>query len=113
MSSVLFEGEQVVHADDGTAPHSSVVDTMGSRRIAIVRNHGAMIASDCLEHAVVEAVTLESCARLHLECVAAGGTELHPAEVDAGRRTFRPYYLQHMWEAFLERTRAECPELFG
>ncbi|MHB1138875.1 MAG: class II aldolase/adducin family protein [Microthrixaceae bacterium] len=113
VSSALFSGEQVVHADDGTAPHSSVVDTLGSARVAIVRNHGAIVASDSLEHAVVEAVTLESCARLHLECVGAGGSELHPAEVDAGRRTFRPHYLEHMWEALLERTRAECPELFG
>jgi L-fuculose-phosphate aldolase len=113
VSAALFSGEQVVHTDDGTAPHSAVIDTLGDARVAIVRNHGAFLASDSLEHAVVEAVTLESCARIHLDCVAAGGTEMHPAEVEAGRRQFRPHYLDHMWAALLERTADECPELFA
>jgi L-fuculose-phosphate aldolase len=112
VSSVLFAGEQVVHVDDGSAPHSSVVDTLGGRRVAIMRNHGALLASDSIEHAVVEAVTLETCARLHLDCTAAGGSELHPDEVEAGRRNFRPHHLEHTWQAMLERTRVEHPELF-
>jgi L-fuculose-phosphate aldolase len=112
VSSVLFSGEQVVHVDDGSAPHSSVVDTLGDRRVAIMRNHGALVASDSIEHAVVEAVTLETCARLHLDCAAAGGAELHPDEVEAGRRNFRPHHLEHTWQAMLERTRVEHPELF-
>ncbi len=111
VSAALFSGEQVVHADDGTAPHSSVVDTLGDARVAIVRNHGAIVASDSLEHAVVEAVTLECCARIHLECVAAGGAEMHPAEVEAGRRSFRPHYLEHMWEALAGRALDGEPEL--
>ncbi len=54
---------------------------------------------DSVPTAVIEAVTLERCARIHLLAEAAGGTELVPAEVDAGRRAFRPHYLRHMWEA--------------
>ena len=109
VSAALFSGEQVLHVDDGSVPHSSVVDTLGTAKVAIIANHGALIASDSLEHAVVEAVTLESCARLHLACVAAGGSEMHPAEVEAGRRDFRPYYLDHTWQALLQRTVSAGP----
>lgn len=113
VASVLFADQQVVHVDDGSAPHSAVVDTLGDRRVAIMANHGALLASDCLEHAVVEAVALEACARVHLDAVAAGGVEIPRAEVEAGVRNFRPHYLSHMWQANYERTRDECPELFA
>ena len=112
VSAALFTGSQVLHTDDGRSPHSAVVDTLGKAKVAIMQNHGALIASGSIQHAVVEAITLESCARIHLECVAAGGRELHADEMAAARRNFRPYYLAHMWEALLDRTRSECPELF-
>ncbi len=111
VSSVLFLDEQVVHEDDGTRPHTAVVETLGPHRVAWMKNHGALLASQSLEQAVVEAITLEECAAIHLMAEAAGGTEIARAELDAGRRNFRPHHLTHTWEACLERTLDEWPEL--
>lgn len=111
VASVLFHGEQAVHADDGVRPHISVVDSIGENRVVWMKNHGALLASQSLEQAIVEAVTLEACARLDLDCTAAGGTEIAAAEVDAGRTSFRPHYITNMWLANLERIRMMEPEL--
>lgn len=112
VSSVLFAGEQVRHVDDGTAPHSAVVDTLGDRHVAIMANHGALLVADSLERAVVEAVTLEFCAGVQLACEAAGGaTEIVPAEVDAGRRNFALHHIAHTWAALEARVLDERPDL--
>jgi L-fuculose-phosphate aldolase len=112
VSAVLFAGEQVRHVDDGTRPHSAVVDTLGDRRVAIMANHGALLVAASLERAVVEAVTLEFCAGLQLACEAAGGaTEIAPAEVEAGRRNFVPHHLAHTWAALEARALDGRPEL--
>ena len=112
VSAVLFAGEQVLHVDDGTAPHSAVVDTLGDRHVAIMANHGALVVAGTLERAVVEAVTLEFCAGIQLACAAAGGgTEIDPAEVEAGRRSFAPLHLDHSWAAFEARALGDHPEL--
>lgn len=111
VSAVCFAGEQTIHQDDGVRPHGSVVDTLGDARVVLMRNHGAMVVSGSLPDAVVEAVTLERCARIHLLATAAGGTEIPPAEVEAGRRSYRPHYLRHMWEANVARALATDPTL--
>jgi L-fuculose-phosphate aldolase len=112
VSSVLFAGEQVRHVDDGTAPHSAVVDTLGDRHVAIMANHGALLLADSLERVVVEAVTLEFCAGVQLACEAAGGAaEIPPAEVEAGRRNFAPHHLAHSWAALEARVLDERPDL--
>ena len=113
VSAVLFHGEQMFYADDGHKPHSSVAEELGEHRVAWMKNHGAIIASQSLEQAVVEAVTLEACARLHLDCVALGGTELSPAEIDDGRARYRPHFLQHMWEANAARAIERRPDIFA
>jgi L-fuculose-phosphate aldolase len=112
VSAVLFDGEQVCYADDGHKPHSSVADELGDGRVAWMKNHGALIAAQSLEQAVVEAVTLEACARLHIDGVAIGGTELTRPEIDDGRQRYRPHYLHHMWGANSARVRARRPDLF-
>jgi hypothetical protein len=60
----------------------------------------------------LRALTLEKCARLHLECEAAGGTEILEAEVVSGKSMYRKYYLRHMWEANLARLHTSDPDLF-
>lgn len=97
VAAVLFLDEQVLYADDGVKPHVSVVEELGEGRVAWMKNHGALIASQSLEQAVVEAVTLEIAARLHLDCVAHGGTEIVRAEAE-GRPTVVPAALpgQHV-----------------
>lgn len=99
VTAVCFAGEQSVHTDDGVRPHVAVVDSLGAGRVVLMANHGAIVASDSVPHAVIEAVTLERCAQIHLRAEAAGGSEIAPAEVAAGREAFRPHYLRHMWEA--------------
>jgi ribulose-5-phosphate 4-epimerase/fuculose-1-phosphate aldolase len=77
-----------------------------------MKNHGAIVASESLEAATIEAVTLERCARYHLECEAAGGTEILPDEVVAGKAMYRKHFLPNMWEANFERLRRSDPDLF-
>jgi len=112
VAAVLFHDEQVVYADDGHKPHTQVADDLGDKRVALLKNHGAIIASDSLEHAIVEAITLEECARYHLECEAAGGTEIALDEVLAGKAMYRKHYLGQVWRANYRRIRRSDPDLF-
>jgi hypothetical protein len=66
----------------------------------------------CTEHATIEALTLEQCGRYHLECGAAGGTEILDAEGVAGEQMYCERYLPQMWDANLARLRASDPDLF-
>jgi L-fuculose-phosphate aldolase len=113
VTAVCFAGDQAVHADDGVRPHVEVAASLGDRRVVLMQNHGAIVASDSLPHAVVEAITLERCARIDLLASAAGGAEIAPAEVDAGHRNFRPLYLRNMWEANVARLLDADPALAG
>ena len=81
VASVLFHEDQATFADDGVRPHLDVVDALGDKRVVLMKNHGAIVASQSLEHATIEAVMLEEAARYHLECEAIGGTEIVEAEV--------------------------------
>jgi len=78
-----------------------------------MKNHGAIVASDSIEHATIEALTLEQCARYHLDCVAAGGIEMLEAEVIAGKAMYRKHFLPQMWDANFARLRTSDPDLFG
>jgi len=113
VTSVLFHESQALHVDDGTTPHSAVVDSLGDRRVVFMNNHGALLVAETLEQATVEAVTLERCARYDLECRAAGGSEMPAAEVVNATGSFRTFYLQHMWEAMSARLVRDEPVLFA
>lgn len=113
VAAVLFHDEQVAYADDGVKPHTQVAHELGGKRVAIMKNHGAIVASDSVENAVIEAITLETAARYHLECVAAGGTEIAEAEVLGGKTMYRRHYLPQMWRANLTRLRRSDPDLFA
>jgi len=113
VAAVLFHEDQATFADDGVRPHLEVVDALGDKRVVLMKNHGAIVASQSLEQATIEAVMLERCARYHLECVAAGGTEIVEAEVRAGRAAYQKYFLPNMWDANLERLRRSDPDLFA
>lgn len=113
VTAVCFAGEQAVHADDGTRPHAAVADSLGDGRVVLMQNHGAIVASDSVPHAIAEAVTLERCARIDLLATQAGGSEIDPLEVAAGRQNFRPHYLRQLWEANVRRVLAAEPWLAG
>jgi L-fuculose-phosphate aldolase len=113
VASVLFHEEQSTYFDDGVKSHLAVVEALGDKRVVLMKNHGAIVASPTLESATIEAVMLEHCARLHLECEAAGGTEILEAEVVAGKAMYRKHFLPNMWEANFERLRRSDPDLFA
>lgn len=110
--SVLFHDEQATYFDDGVKSHLAVVDALGDKRVCIMKNHGAIVASDSLENATIEAITLEKAARFTLECEAIGGTEILEAEVLSGKAMYRKHYLPQMWAANLERLRSSDPDVF-
>jgi L-fuculose-phosphate aldolase len=110
--SVLFHEEQATYSDDGVKPHLAVVDALGDKRVCIMKNHGAIIASESLESATIEAITLEKAAHIQLDCEAIGGTEILEAEVLGGKAMYRRHYLPQMWSANYERLRRSDPELF-
>lgn len=111
--SVLFHDEQATYFDDGVKAHTDVVDALGNEKhVVIMKNHGAIVASDSVENAVIEAITLEKAAQYHLECTAIGGTEIAEAEVLGGKGMYRTHYLPQVWRANLERIRRTDPDLF-
>ena len=75
-----------MYFDDGHRPHVDVADALGDNRVVFIKNHGAIVASDSVENATIEAVMLEQSARYHLECAAMGGTEILEDEVLGGRK---------------------------
>lgn len=112
VASVLFHDDQATYADDGVKSHLAVVDALADKRVVLMKNHGAIVASDSLENATIEAITLEAAARFHLECEAIGGTEIAEAEVIGGKGMYRKHYLPQMWAANMERLHRSDPDLF-
>jgi L-fuculose-phosphate aldolase len=115
VASVLFYEDQALYEDDGTHPPVDagvMTAALGSRRVLLIKNHGAVIASQSLEHATIEALVLEQAARYHIEATAIGGTEFPEAEVRRGREAYHKYFLPNMWEANLRRLRRSDPDLF-
>jgi L-fuculose-phosphate aldolase len=110
--SVLFHDDQATYFDDGHRAHVDVADALGDKRVVLIKNHGAIVASQSMEDATIEAIALEEAARYHLECEAIGGTEIAEAEVLGGKTMYRKHFLPAMWQANLERLRRSDPDLF-
>src|SRR6478609_9362850 len=49
--AVNFHNEQVTYFDDGHRAHVEVADALGEKRVVLIKNHGAIIASQSLENA--------------------------------------------------------------
>ena len=114
-AATLFHGRQAMFRDDGVSPSVDgplVVEALGDKRVLIAENHGIIVASDRLEHAVVEAIAFEQQAQIDLACTAAGGHEMNPAEVLQARRDYDQYYRAATWEAMMRRLPASDPDLF-
>jgi L-fuculose-phosphate aldolase len=116
VASVLFFEDQVLHADDGTKPAvqgNDLAEELGDKRVVLIKNHGAIVASQSLEQATIEAMMLEAAARYHIEAEAIGGTEFPDAEALRGRGKYRQHFLPNMWDANVRRLRKSDPELFA
>jgi L-fuculose-phosphate aldolase len=114
--SALFYEDQCRYEDDGT---TSPVDgpkllaLLGNRRVAILRNHGAIVAAETVEDATAMTLALELCARIQVEAAMIGGTPIpFEDELVRGHAAYRRYFLPNMWQANLERLRQSDPEIF-
>lgn len=116
VESVLFANDQVLYEDDGTRPAVEgprLADTLGEEKhIILIKNHGAVIAGETIAEATIKALTLERCARYHLEAEAIGGTVFPEAYVTRSNKKYHEYFLPQMWEANLRRLRKSDPEIF-
>jgi L-fuculose-phosphate aldolase len=116
VASVLFWDDQVLHADDGSrppVPGDELARELGDKRVVLIKNHGAIVASQSLEQATIEAMMLEVAARYHIEAEAIGGTEFPEAEVVRGRAAYHRHFLPNMWEANVRMLRQSDPDLFA
>lgn len=114
-AACLFHDQQVLYADDGTAPPvegKRLVAELGDKSVAWMKNHGMLVASPTLEEATVMAMIAEKQAHVHLDAVAAGGVEHAEAYITAGVKPHRRYYIPQTWEANLRRLRKTDPDLF-
>jgi L-fuculose-phosphate aldolase len=112
VSSVLFHNDQATYYDDGQKSHVSVADELGDKRLVIMKNHGAIIASQSIESATIEALVAEQAAKYHLECEAIGGTPILEDEVVGGRAMYFKHFIPNMWESNVARLRSSDPDLF-
>jgi L-fuculose-phosphate aldolase len=116
VDAALFADEQAILEEDGIHPPADgrrIVSALGSRSVLLIRNHGAIVVGPTLERATVCAFTLERVARMHLDAVAAGGSELAPAYVEATKPLMLEYFVPETWEACVRRARLTDPELFS
>lgn len=114
--SVLFYNDQALYEDDGTQPAvdpARMVSSLGDKRVLLMKNHGAVICSQSLENATIEAVSLEVAAGYHLGAQAIGGTEFPAAEAERGRGQYHKYFLPQMWDANLRRLQRSDPDLWS
>lgn len=115
VAAVLFHEDQVCFDRDDPTRHEmgeGLAGALGDKRVVLMKNHGAVVASQSLEQATIEAMMLEACAEYHLAAEAIGGTEFLEKEVVRGRGRYREFFLPQMWEANYRRLRRSDPDLF-
>lgn len=116
VGSVLFFQDQALYEDDGTQPPvdpERMAAALGDKRVLLMKNHGAVIASQSLENATIEALVLERAARYHIEAEQIGGSEFPDAESARGRAAYHKYFLPQMWEANVRRLERSDPDLWA
>ena len=112
-AAVFFE-EQAVHEEnsaDIVAPGRLAYE-LGSARLLILKNHGAVLVSQSLEEATVEAMMFESASFTHVQAIQIGGTEYHTEAVRALKKGYRRHFVPQMWEANFRRLAQSDPDLF-
>jgi L-fuculose-phosphate aldolase len=114
--SVLFHEDQALYEDDGTHPPVDpelMCTTLGNRRVLLIKNHGAIVVSQSLEKATIEACMLEVAAEYQVKAEAIGGTEFPDVEARRAREKYHRYFLPQMWDANFRRLRKSDPDLFA
>jgi L-fuculose-phosphate aldolase len=116
VGAALFHDEQAQYVDDGaqrSVDGERMADSLGDRSVLLMRNHGALIVADTLEHATILALMLEKSARYDIECRAVGGSEMPDAEARRVKGQYHKFFLPQMWEANMRRLRQSDPDLFA
>ena len=106
VASVLFHDEQATYFDDGVKSHLDVVDALGDKRVVLMKNHGAIVASRLAR------------ARHHRGGHARAVRPLPPRVrgrrrhrdprgrgASPGKAMYRKHFLPNMWDANLARLR--------
>lgn len=111
VSSALFHKDQGI---SGPNPKDeAIVAALGSdKHVALLRNHGAVVAEDSLEKAAIKAMVLEKAAQYHIDAEAVDGEPMTEEESAHMRLTHEQYFIPNMWQAHLRRLRKSDPELF-
>jgi L-fuculose-phosphate aldolase len=115
VAAVLFHDEQVLFDREDMRNNTmggGMVRMLGDKRVVLMKNHGAVVASQSIEQATIEAMMLEKCAEYHLVAEQIGGTEFPLDEVVRGKGRYRELFLPNMWEANFRRLRRSDPDLF-
>jgi L-fuculose-phosphate aldolase len=112
-ATVFFE-EQAVFEENtpNIVSAADLAESLEDGRLLILKNHGAIIASQSLEEATVEAMMLEGTAFTHVHAVMIGGSEYHRDAVRALKAGYRTNYVPQMWIANMRRLRQSDPDLF-
>ncbi|MCD9623950.1 class II aldolase/adducin family protein [Rhabdothermincola salaria] len=114
--AALFHGRQALFCDDGSRPSADgkpLAAALGDdKSVVIMQNHGAVITGPTLEHAAVDAISLEKAARYHNDAVRLGGREMPLAEVEQTQRDYDEHFRPATWAANFRRLRRSDPDLF-
>jgi L-fuculose-phosphate aldolase len=111
VSSALFYKDQGV---SGANPKDdAIVAALGAaNHVALLRNHGAVVAEETLEKAAIKAMVLEKAAQYHIDAEAVDGEPMNEEDSALMRGSHEKYYIPNMWQAHLRRLRKSDPELF-
>ncbi len=87
----------------------SLARTLGSRRVALMRGHGSIVAGHALPEVVFTAVYMERNARLQMQAQTLGQVRyLSPAEVElAGETLLSPLATERVWTYWRTRHAAD------
>ena len=111
--SVLFFEDQALYEDDGTHPPVDpdlMCEALGNRRVLLIKNHGAIIVSQSLENATIEACMLEVAARVPDRGRGDRRARSSPTPRRAAAAAkYHKYFLPQMWDANFRRLRKIRP----
>jgi L-fuculose-phosphate aldolase len=115
LSALRFHEQQATYVDAGTNPAEEtrrmLVD-LSTKRVLLMRNHGAIVVGESLESATVDALQLEQAAGLHIAAVSWGGSEITDPRVIRARRDNR-FFLNLTWSAHMRRLQRSDPDLYA
>jgi L-fuculose-phosphate aldolase len=115
LSALRFHDQQAAYVDSGTNPAEEtrrMLADLGTKRVLLMRNHGAIVVGGSLESVTVDALQLEQAAGLHIAALSWGGSEITDPQVIKARRDNR-FFLNLTWNAHMRRLQRSDPDLYA